>query len=318
MKDYIMTKDSYGDWCMPPESPELIHAKDSTRLTDGQLIASAYYFYLCNLMAKFASLSGNDADIAYYNDLGEKIKTAFNGKFYNQDKGYYGNNTVSANLFPLYFGMVPAANQPRVLDNMIKKITIDNKSHISTGLVGGQWIMRGLTETGNANLAYTIATQRDYPSWGYMIEKGATAIWELWNGDTANKWMNSQNHVMLLGDLLIWYYENLAGIKAAAPGFGSIIMNPAFPKGLDYINASYESVKGKIVSDWKKSASAFTWNITIPANTKAEVYIPAANADRVTESGKPANSVEGVKFLRMENNKAIFEVSSGEYHFSVK
>nr|WP_243347801.1 glycoside hydrolase family 78 protein [Parabacteroides sp. FAFU027] len=318
MKDYIMTKDSYGDWCMPPESPELIHAKDSTRLTDGQLIASAYYFYLCNLMAKFASLSGNDADIAYYNDLGEKIKTAFNGKFYNQDKGYYGNNTVSANLFPFYFGMVPADNKARVLDNLIKKITIDNKSHISTGLVGGQWIMRGLTETGNANLAYTIATQRDYPSWGYMIEKGATAIWELWNGDTANKWMNSQNHVMLLGDLLIWYYENLAGIKSAEPGFATVEMNPAFPKDLSYVNASYESVYGKIVSDWKKSGNEFTWNITVPANTKAIVHIPSSASNQIMESGKAALSADGVKYLHTENERAVFEISSGEYHFSVK
>jgi len=251
-------------------------------------------------------------------DLGAKVKDAFNNKFYNAEKGYYSNNTVSANLFPYYFGMVPAANQPSVLDNMIKKITIDNKSHISTGLVGGQWIMRGLTETGNANLAYTIATQRDYPSWGYMIEKGATTIWELWNGDTANKWMNSQNHVMLLGDLLIWYYENLAGIKAAGPGFATVEMNPAFPKELSFVNASYESVRGKIVSDWKKSGNEFTWNITIPANTKAVVYFPTANAAQVTEGGISATSAEGVKFLRMENNKAIFEVASGEYHFSVK
>lgn len=318
MKDYIMTKDKYGDWCMPPESPELIHAKDPARLTDGTLIATSYYYYLCNLMAKFAQLTGNSADVTFFNDQAGKVKSAFNAKFYDVAKGYYGNNTVSSNLFPYHFGMVPAESKARVLDNMIRKIKVDNKSHVSTGLVGGQWLMRALTENGYADLAFTIATNRDYPSWGYMIEKGATTIWELWNGDTANKWMNSQNHIMLLGDLLIWYYENLAGIKAVEPGFGSIVMNPAFPKGLDYINASYESVKGKIVSDWKKSASEFTWNITIPANTKAEVHIPAANADRVMEGGKPANSLEGVKFLRMQNGKAVFDVASGDYQFSVK
>ncbi len=318
MKNFIMTKDKYGDWCMPPESPELIHSKDPARQTDGMLIATSYYYYLCNLMEKFARLTGNSADVASYKDQAEKVKSAFNAKFFDAEKGYYGNNTVSSNLFPYHFGMVPVENKARVLDNMIRKITVDNKGHVSTGLVGGQWLMRTLTENGRADIAFSIATKRDYPSWGYMIEKGATTIWELWNGDTANKWMNSQNHIMLLGDLLIWYYENLAGIKAAEPGFSTIVMNPALPEGLDSVNASYESVSGKIVSDWKKSDTEFIWNVTVPANTKAVVYIPAVKAEQVLESGKPANATEGVKFLRLENDRAVFELGSGDYHFVSK
>jgi Neutral trehalase len=318
MKDYILTKDKYGDWCVPPEDLKQIHSRDPLRQTDGQLISTAYYFYLSKLMEKFATLINNQADAKIYNELADHVKEAFNAKFYNADKGYYGNNSVSSNLFPLYFGMIPEANKAKVFDTMVNKITIDNKSHISTGLVGGQWLMRGLTENGRSDVALTIATNRDYPSWGYMIEKGATTIWELWNGDTANPAMNSRNHVMLLGDLMIWYYENLAGIKAAEPGFTTVEMNPAFPKGLDYVNATYESVYGKIVSDWKKSGNELTWNITVPANSKAIVYIPAANVAQVTENGKSATSAEGVKFLRMEKDKAVFEVASGEYHFSVK
>lgn len=318
MTDFILIKDKYGDWCVPPESPEMIHSKDPLRQTDGQLISTAYYFQLSKLMEKFATLLDKKDDAGYFNGLAYNVKNAFNNKFFDVEKGYYGNNSVSSNLFPFYFGMIPEENKAKVLDNIVKKITIENNSHISTGLVGGQWLMRGLTENGRADIALKIATNRDYPSWGYMIEKGATTIWELWNGDTANPAMNSRNHVMLLGDLMIWYYENLAGIKAAEPGFSTIVMNPALPEGLDSVNASYESVYGKIVSDWKKSATDFSWNITIPANTKAIVYIPASDSEQVMESGKPANATEGVKFLRMESGKAVFEVSSGEYHFVSK
>ena len=103
--------------------------------------------------------------------------------------------------------------------------------------------MRGLTDNGATDLAYKWATNKTYPSWGYMIEKGATTIWELWNGDAANPMMNSGNHQMLLGDLLIWYYENLAGIKSDAKevAFKKVIMNPIFPEGLDFVEASLQT-----------------------------------------------------------------------------
>ena len=122
----------------------------------------------------------------------------------------------------------PTEQRERSLQHLVNKITDESQGHVGTGLIGGQWLMRVLSDNGRTDLAYTIATQKTYPSWGYMVEKGATTIWELWNGDTADPAMNSGNHVMLVGDLGIWLYEYVAGIKPdpEQPGFKHIIMRP--------------------------------------------------------------------------------------------
>jgi alpha-L-rhamnosidase len=117
----------------------------------------------------------------------------------------------------------------------------------------------GLTDHGRPDIAWHMATNTDYPSWGYMVGKGATTFWELWNGDTANPSMNSQNHVMLLGDLLVWFYEDLAGIKSdtQCPRLKKSVMNPEPVEGLDFVNASYHSIHGLIKSNWKKENGSF-------------------------------------------------------------
>ena len=252
----IMTSDKYGDWCVPPEDLQLVHAKDSSRLTDGKLIASAYYYKLLSYMQRFAKLTKNDADIKEYGELAEKMRIAFQQKFYNPAKQSYSNNTITANLLPLYFGICPDSLREKVFANIYYKIHVESKDHISTGLIGTQYLFRGLTEYENTNLAYTLASNTTYPSYGYMAANGATTIWELWNGNTANPSMNSQNHVMMLGDLLIWYYENLAGIRTDKTdvGFKKIIMKPSLPDGLHFVNASYKSLHGVIKSNWKKDA----------------------------------------------------------------
>jgi alpha-L-rhamnosidase len=207
-----------------------------------------------------------------------------------------------------------------VFANIEEKILTEFNGHVSTGLVGIQWLMRGLSDYGRADLAYRIVTNRDYPSWGYMIENGATTIWELWNGNTADPGMNSHNHVMLLGDLLVWCYEYLAGIQntAGSSGFERITMRPHPVDGLDYVKASYRSVRGNIESAWKKADGAFQWEITLPANTVARVYVPAAGRAEVYESGVKADLAEGVKFIEQAGSYAVYEVGSGRYAFTTK
>ncbi|MVT11853.1 family 78 glycoside hydrolase catalytic domain [Chitinophaga sp. ysch24] len=313
--DNIMTRDKYGDWCVPPESKQLIHTKDSTRKTDGTLLATAYYYHLLNMMKRFAVISGNVRDTAAFASRAEAVKDAFNRKFFHPETAGYSNNTVTANLLPLYFGMVPADKKQRVFDSMTACIMNKYGGHISTGVVGTQWLMRGLSRNGKPDLAYLIAADRDYPGWGYMVENGATTIWELWNGNTANPEMNSQNHVMLLGDLLIWCYEDLAGIRSSDehPGFEELDMNPVLPSGLDHVNASFRSIRGLIRSSWRKTTDRFYWQISIPANTTAIVHIPAVAPAQVTESGKPVN--KDITFLRMESGRAVYRIGSGNYTF---
>ena len=201
--------------------------------------------------------------------------------------------------------------------NICDKILLENKGHISTGVIGTQWLMRWLTKYDRGDIAYQLASNTTYPSWGYMAENGATTIWELWNGNTADPAMNSQNHVMLLGDLLIWMYENLAGIQSHTKevAFKKIIMKPSFSAGLNKVNASYQSPHGEITSSWQKSGNKIAWQIQIPGNTTAEIYIPSFSGEAVRENGSPAINSKGVKFLRMEGDCAVFEIGSGEYEF---
>lgn len=320
LEDYIMPRDRYGDWCMPPESPELIHSKDPVRITEPAVIGTTYFYYYCGLMEKFAALLGKDWDVEKYSALAAKVKESFNGKYLDTAKGCYSNNTITANILPLRFGMVPAEYEQNVFDNIVDITLGRYDGHISTGLVGGQWIMRILTDYGRPDIALKFATNTTYPSWGYMAENGATTIWELWNGNTADPAMNSHNHVMLLGDLNIWFYENLAGIRNAegSHGFGRIEMKPLVIGGLDYVKGSYDSSHGLIASSWNNSGKEFTWDITVPCNTEATVYIPAADADRIKEGKKKIAENGDIKFEGMKDGYAVCRIGSGDYSFSVK
>lgn len=313
MQDYILTKDSYGDWCLPPLTIEAGKGKSADKKYPSELISTAYYYHFMQLMMAFSKVSGNDNDYKEFEELAAQIKGAFHQKFYNE-KGYYASNALTDNIIPLYFGMVPKDKAEEVFKHIVYTVEVTNKGHLSNGLVGVQWLMRCLNDYGRPDLAYTIATQKSYPGWGYMIENGATTIWELWNGNTADPKMNSQNHVMMLGDLLIWYYENLAGIKAASPAFERIKMKPELISGLNSINACYHSVYGDIKSSYTRTPGQFKWNITIPVNTTAVVYVPADHKEQIREL---LIGQKQLKFIKMENNRALYELGSGDYSFEV-
>ena len=316
MTNGLIARDSYGDWCVPPEDPKLIHTKDPKRITNRTLLASAYFYYDLTLMKKYATVLGLASDAAEFGKMAESLKNAFNERFYNKEKGYYDNGTQTSCVLPLAFNMVPEGEKDRVFNHLVWKIDNESKGHIGTGLIGCQFINRVLTENGRPDLVYKIITQTDYPSFGYMISKGATTIWELWNGDTADPGMNSHNHVMLVGDLVTWFYEYLAGIKTDPenPGFKRIILKPCLIDGLDYVKASYRSVRGLIVSNWEKNKNSFNWQVKIPPNTTALIYFPPGITN-IYENGIPAPSVKGLKFIKTENNSPVYEVISGEYKF---
>lgn len=291
-KDGLMPRDKYGDWCVPPEKPEMIHSQDPSRITDGTLIGTAYYYKLNKLMEKFAGLQGLAVDAAQFAAEAGKVKDAFNKRFLTvkpnttavpghllyPDSTYYGNNTVTANLLPIVFGMTPDEyTKQEASKNIIRNILTLNGEHISCGVIGVQWLMQGLTDMGRGDIAWRLATQKSYPSWGYMAMKGATTTWELWNGDTASPQMNSGNHIMLLGDLVTWIYEDVAGIRpdADVPGFKHIIMKPDFSVDeMDNIISTYRSIYGDIISKWRKESGVLSWRVEIPANTSATLCFP--------------------------------------------
>lgn len=311
MADGLMPRDTFGDWCMPPESPELIHSNDPSRRTSGEVLGTTMFYGVLRLMEKFAQMNGMSGDAERYASLAEEMKQAYNKKFFDYETARYDNNTVTANILSLRLGLVPQGYEERVAGNIIEKTEGDCKGHVSTGVVGIQHLMRGLTEYGALELAYKIVTNDTYPSWGYMVKNGATTIWELWNGDTADPAMNSRNHVMLLGDLLIWFYENLAGIKndSSSVGFKKILMEPVFPEELSGVNASYMSPYGEIASQWTRDGDKLSWRVTIPANTTATVKIPSRFGIEV------GRNQPGVHYVKNTDGVTEIGLGSGTYSF---
>lgn len=321
MTNGIIARDSYGDWCVPPEDPKLIHSKDPARQTDKALLATAYFYNNLKLMERYAKLLGKKDDVARFGQWAAEIKVAFNQKFLKTDKGYYDNGSQTSCVLPLAFGLVPNEMRPRVFGQLVKKISSETKGHIGTGLIGGQYLCRVLSDNGRTDLAYKMATKREYPSWGYMIDNGATTIWELWNGNTADPTMNSGNHVMLVGDLIIWLNEYLAGIAADPnePGFKRAILKPHPVGDLTFARARHESPYGTISSDWtreldpQRNTTKFVWNVEIPPNTTATAYVPSLRLKNITESGNSLGRAAGVKLLRSEGDRILLQLTSGKF-----
>jgi alpha-L-rhamnosidase len=318
IKNGIIAKDNYGDWCVPPEDPNLIHSNDPARKTAPEILATGYFYHCLKLMVRYATLLDKPDDAARFAVLADQLKTALNGKFYNPEKGFYGNGSQTACVLPLAFDMVPDAERGRVFNHLVEKITGETKGHIGTGLIGGQWINRVLTDGGRADLVYGFATNTAYPSWGYMAEHGATTVWELWNGNTADPAMNSGNHVMLVGDFIIWLYEKLAGIQCdpTTVGFKKTLIKPTIVGDLTWVKCHHDSPHGRIVSNWKREGDKLTMEVTIPANTTATIYIPTMDVNTVTESGQPVAQAKGVVFIKMETGTAVYTVGAGTYQFS--
>lgn len=319
-KNGLLIADKYGDWCVPPESPEIIHSKDPSRITQGGLISTAYFYKLYLLMADFADLLQQSQDAREYRLLAQEMKTAFNTHFYMDDHQYYGNNTVTANLLALAFDLVPNELRPGVEENVQKTLLETYGGTMATGVIGTQWLMRELTAMGRGDIAFLLATTIQQPSWGYMLTQGATTIWELWNGDTAAPSMNSGNHVMLLGDLLIWCFENLAGIRSDKEqvAYKQIIMQPDFSiADLNFIKASYKTPHGLVLSHWEKTEASLQWRVKIPANTSALIYLPTGQKKNIRESGRSLSAVQGLRYRGNLGNYTVLELGSGEYMFNV-
>lgn len=308
MQEGVVIYDVYGDWCMPPESKEMINSQDPSRITEATVLSTTVFYDCLRMMSEMGESMGLDADATYYRRLMRNIRDSYNEKMFNTETAQYSNNTVTANILSLELGLVPNGYEERVMQNIIDVTKNKFDEHVSCGVLGIQHLMRGLTRRGHTDLAMKIVNQRTYPSYGYMIEHGATTIWELWNGDTANPAMNSGNHVMLLGDLLLWYYEDLAGIrqKEGTQGYRYLDMKPCFPEELNQVSASYRSASGLIRSKWNKEGKHLTWTIEIPANTQARISIPS----RFNIFPSIGN---GIHSVQEEMGYTIIEVGSGLY-----
>jgi alpha-L-rhamnosidase len=207
--------------------------------------------------------------------------------------------------------LVGSEYEAAVLKNLLTEVDRSD-GHIDTGILGAKCLLNTLLDHGRADVAYRIASQRTFPGWGYWIENGATTLYENWDMS------GSLNHIMY-GDISAWFYKALAGIRVdpTVPGFKHILIKPHIVGGLTSARASYDSIHGRISSEWRKMPNAqILLNVTVPPNTTATIYLPATDSNRVTESGRVIMRNSGVNFTKMEDGYALYEVGAGIYRFT--
>ncbi|HZQ94640.1 MAG TPA: family 78 glycoside hydrolase catalytic domain [Candidatus Sulfotelmatobacter sp.] len=290
---------NFADWLAPDEN------------TNKDLLATAYWALMAHMMSQMAHAVGKEADARRYDELLNNIRAAFQKAYITPD-GQVGSGTQTSYVVALYTKMAPAALEPSLVEKLVKDIE-QRDWHLSTGFLGTPFLLFTLADHGRPDVAYRLLLNETYPSWGYMLSKGATTWWERWNGDTGDPAMNSYNHYAF-GSVIAWVYRYVAGIDATpdAPGFREIIIHPHLDSRMPSARAEYDSVYGKIVSDWRGSASGpFALRVTIPPNTTAKIFLPVVSGARVTESGNP---VEG----QAESGSYLVQVGSGTYNFEVK
>ncbi len=276
-------------------------------------VNTCYYFYVTDLMSKIATVLGNESDAEYFKKLAAEIKEVINSRFFDKDKKQYWEGRQGANVFALAFGIVPEEHIKDVLKNLAENIN-KNKGHLDTGILATPLLLDILTKYGMEDLAFSIMNQRDFPGFGdYILGKDATTLWENWNGDS------SHSHPMY-GSVIRWFYQAVAGIypDVENPGFKNVIIKPALCGDLSFASADYNSINGKITSNWKLRDGDFHLNIEIPANSTATVFIPAESQAKITEGGKDIDKVLDVEFIKIENNRAEYKVGSGKYSFISK
>jgi alpha-L-rhamnosidase len=297
---------NYGDWLAPKGDG-----------TPKDLLATAYWAYDAKLMAEMAGAIGRQDDARGYEELFRGIKGAFIAAYVSSD-GRVKGDTQTCYTLALHMELLPAELHGAAGDHLVEAIEREDW-HLSTGFVGVGYLCPVLTETGHTDVAYRLLNNDTYPSWGYTIRQGATTIWERWDGWTEDKGfqspnMNSFNHYSL-GSVGEWLYRHVAGIdqEPRSSGYKHIVIHPHPGGGLTSVRAEYDSVRGRITSEWEVVDGMFQLIVTIPANTTATVHVPARDA--ITESDHPLERAEGVELLSLKDGEAVVAVGSGRYEF---
>ena len=265
-------------------------------------VVTAFYYYDTLIVAKAARVLGKQAESEKYNALAKQIKAAFNRRFFDKKKRQYEQGTQFSNAFPLFLGLVDEADQPAVLENILRDLEKRN-GHFNVGVLGAKYLIDTLTQFGRTDVAFKLATQTGFPSWAHMLDKGQTTLSEFWD------LKGSHNHVML-GSIDGWFYRVLAGIQPdeTKPGFEHIVIKPFIPDSMSFVRASTHTVRGRVAVEWRKQDRGLLVKVTIPGNSLATIHVPAVTPKKV-------QSTPPLKPVRLEKDAAVYEVGSGDYEF---
>lgn len=273
--------------------------------TPVELTSSIYYFVDASILSKAAGILGRQQDQQQYTALAAKIRNAINAKYLDTATGIYGKGVQTEMSAPLYWGVTPDALKAKVAANLAKRVEQDS-FHLDVGLLGTKTILNALSENGYADIAYKVASQETYPSWGWWIVNGATTLYENWAIDAKSD--ISLNHIMF-GEIGAWLYKGIGGIKPdeKAPGFRHIILEPHFVAGLNSYESSHESPYGSIVSSWERSAGKIVYTVTVPAGATASIHFDIPDGKKVY--GQNGAAV---------NNSKPYPVAAGKYSFEIR
>jgi len=271
--------------------------------------ASAFYYHHAILGAAFADILQQEADKEKYTKLAAGIKNRIQRKYAIPGTGRFDNATQSAQLFALWYEF--AKDEKASLEVLMDEFERHN-NHISTGIFSTKMLFDVLAANRLQDKIFELVSQKTYPGWLYMLEKGATTLWETWEYPEHA----SLNHPMF-GSVEEWFYESVLGIRAMSPGFEKISIKPQPPKELTWAKGSYHSIKGIISSGWKKEGASFLLQVSIPPNTTAVIGVPCGDQQSITEKGKNISEAAGIQYLGKEAGHTLLSVGSGEYEFVV-
>ncbi len=285
-----------------------------SQLTPGGITSTAIFYYDLNILSRVAKLLGKDADAEKYTALAKTVRASFNDTFFHKDTKQYGSGSQAANAMSVYMGLVEPQNKPAVIENLIKDIRAHNNG-VTAGDIGFRYLLRVLDDAGRSDVIFDMNSRSDVPGYGYQLARGATSLTESWQGNR----ISSNNHFML-GHLMEWFYSGLGGIKSDSNdvAFKHIVIRPELVGDVTYTNTSYQSPYGTISSNWKKTGSSTTFNVEIPANTTATIYLPATQKSTIKEAGKAITGNSDLKLIKFEDGKALIQTGSGKYNFSVE
>lgn len=299
----------YGDWMSIVGTPSTI-------------TNTAYFAYSTHLLAKMAEAIGQTEDAAYYYDLFEQIRAAWNNAFVKED-GSMTVDTQTAYIVGLAFELFPDELRETEAKLLVDNIR-QNDYHLTTGFVGTSFLNTVLSQMGYHDVAYRLLQQESYPSWLYPVTQGATTIWETWNSYSKDTGFSSGlgqnvslNHYSY-GAVCDWMYRYMLGIERdeSAPGYQRFILQPTPGGTLTYAKGHYDTPYGTIESAWDLTDNTFTYEATVPANTTATLYLPAG-ADDILEGSVPAKEAQGVSYLGTEDGVSSFALQSGSYRFTM-
>lgn len=292
-----------GDWFdIGPDRPGV------SQLTTMGITGTAIFYYDLTIMNRVARLLHKYEDTAYYQQLATQVKKAFNERFFNRQQMQYDTASQTANAMALYMDLVEPANRNAVTEALIRDIRNRNNA-LTAGDIGYRYVLRALEAAKRNDVVFDMNSRSDVPGYGFQLAHGATALTESWQAYPSV----SNNHFML-GHLMEWFYSALAGIKQAGNGvaWSAIIIEPEPVGDVTAAKAGFQSPYGLIESDWKKQDDHFELTVTIPANTKATIHLPAKPSSVIKENERTISNI------RYKNGKAIIQTGSGRYHFIVQ